>query len=88
MLKAIQENVVGALDGTRPKDIFPTAMTFSIEVERHSIDNQCSILDSLQILTEEHRLDAIDIPKLVTAALKQKLGIEQGIYKAEDALPI
>jgi hypothetical protein len=80
--------VEGAIKGTHPKDVFPTAMQFSVAVERHSIDNQCSILDSLKMLTEEHRLDAIDIPKLLTTALKQKLGVEQGIYKEEIPLQL
>jgi hypothetical protein len=88
MLKAIRKNLTDQIEGTVPKDLLPTATEFSIEVEICADENSIDLLDALTKLVEEYRLDECDIKKLLTKALTQKLGIEQGIIKAERPLPL
>jgi hypothetical protein len=88
MLKAIRQNLKDQIEGNMPKDILPTATEFSIEVETYAEDNSLDLLDALTKLVEFYMLDECDIKKLLTKALTQKLGIEQGIIKAERPLPV
>ncbi len=88
MLEAIRKNLTDQIEGTMPKDILPTATEFSIEIETYAEEHGLDLLDSLTKLVESYRLDECDIKKLLTKALTQKLGIEQGIIKAERPLPL
>lgn len=88
MLNALRQNLQDAHEGNGPKDVLPTATEFSIEVETYAEDNSIDLLDALTKLVEVYRLDECDIKKLLTKAITQKLGIEQGIIKAERPLPL
>lgn len=88
MLNTLQDNLVSVLEGKNVKESLPTAIQFSEQVEEYALDYHCTIIEAMREMVEVHNLDIHDIPKLITAALKQKLGVEQGFIKVEQGLPL
>lgn len=87
MLKTIRENLINQIEDDTIKDVLPTAVDFSVEVEAHSAEHGVELLEALSYLTDYYKLDEAFIKKLLTPALIEKLGIEQGIIKKQNKLP-
>ena len=89
MLKdLIRERLISELTGKGTEPLQNTPVTFSMQVEKLSIHEGCTLLESLTFLVEEYELDFEQVPKLITPGLKQKLAYETGIEKLSTALPI
>ena len=66
-----------------------TPEQFSIEVEFYSNRNKMTLLESLASLIEKYDIDVLNVKKLISPALKEKIALESGIKKVSSAqLPL
>lgn len=82
----MQEQLMSELTGKGSETLKNTPVTFSMDVERLALLEGCTLLEALASVVEENKLDPEQVPKLVTAGLKQKLAYENGIEKPGVAL--
>lgn len=80
----------GVLVTLEEKDVVFTAMKFSLDVEKMSIETELPLLDSLHYFVAEYDIDVSNISKLITETLKEKLALENEIdgFVPTGVLPI
>lgn len=88
MITRMQEQLMSELTGKGDETLKNTPVSFSMAVERLATKEGCTLLEALTAVVEEHKLDPDQVPKLVTAGLKQKLAYENGIENPGVALVI
>jgi len=88
MLKQMREQLLSELTGKGDETLRNTPVSFSMAVERLSLKEGCTLLEALSATVDEYKLDPDQVPKLVTAGLKQKLAYENGIEEPGVALVI
>ena len=86
MLKQMREQLLSELTGKGDETLKNTPVSFSMEVEKLALNEGCTLLEALAAIVEEYKLDEDQVPKLVTAGLKQKLAYETGIEDPGAAL--
>ncbi len=82
----MRKQLVSELTGEGSETLRNTPVSFSMEVEHLALEEGCDLLEALTVIVEEYKLDPEQIPKLITAGLKQKLAYENGIEKPGVAL--
>lgn len=86
MLEKMRQQLMTELTGIGDETLRNTPTAFSMHVERLAHSEGVTLLEALVISVEEFKLDPDQVPKLITAGLKQKLAYETGIEKPGSAL--